>query len=134
MLKDVLARLGPRVRFVFRNFPLTEVHPHAFQAAEAAESAAAQDRFWEMHDHLFENQRRLHRSDLLRYARELGLDVERFTADLTGHAYESRVRSDFLSGVRSGVNGTPTFYVNGVRHDDSYDSATLLGALQQAAA
>jgi protein-disulfide isomerase len=132
VVKEIERILGDELRSVFRNFPLTEVHPHAFQAAEAAESAAAQDRFWEMHDHLFENQKRLHRSDLLRYARELGLDVERFTADLTGHAYESRVRSDFLSGVRSGVNGTPTFFINGLRHNGSHDLETLLSTLRAA--
>jgi protein-disulfide isomerase len=133
IVKQVQARLGGQLRFVFRNFPITTSHPHAEQAAEAAEAAAAQDRFWEMHDHLYEHQRRLGDDDLRGYADELGLDVARFSDELAEHAHAARVREDFMSGVRSGVNGTPTFYVNGVRHDDSYEFDTLLAALEDAA-
>src|SRR5207247_11208926 len=109
---------GGRLRFVFRNFPISTSHPHAQQAAEAAEAAAAQGKFWEMHDLLYENQRRLRDEDLRGYAEKLGLDVERFDEDLAEHVHAERVHEDFMSGVRSGVNGTPTFYINGDRHDD----------------
>ena len=134
IVKEVQEAMGDGLRFVFRNFPITTAHPHAEQAAEAAEAADAQGRFWPMHDHLYENQQRLNAEDLVAYADQLGLDVDRFERELTGHVHEARVREDFMSGVRSGVNGTPTFYINGVRHDDSYEFDTLLGALQRAAA
>jgi protein-disulfide isomerase len=129
IVKQVQQRLGDNLRFVFRNFPITTSHPHAEQAAEAAEEAAVQGRFWEMHDYLYEHQRNLTDTDLHNYAKALGLDVERFDNDLAQHVNEPRVREDFMSGVRSGVNGTPTFYVNGVRHDDAYDADTLVAAL-----
>jgi protein-disulfide isomerase len=132
-VKEIERILGDELRSVFRNFPLSEVHPHAFQAAEAAESAAAQDRFWEMHDRLYENQKRLGTKDLLSHAEALGLDLERIETELDEHAHEARVRSDFLSGIQSGVNGTPTFFVNGMRHNGSYDLKTLLDALRAAA-
>ena len=125
--------MGDRLRFVFRNFPITTSHPHAEQAAESAEAAAAQERFWEMHDVLYENQRHLGDDHLLSYAEQLGLDVERFGKELAEHVHAPRVREDFMSGVRSGVNGTPTFYINGMRHDDSYELETLLAALEEAA-
>jgi len=134
IIKEVQARMGERLRFVFRNFPITTSHPHAEQAAEAAEAAAAQGRFWQMHDLLFENQRRLRDQDLRAYAERLGLAVEQFDQELAEHVHAERVREDFMSGVRSGVNGTPTFYINGVRHDGSFDTETLLTALQQATA
>jgi protein-disulfide isomerase len=134
IVKEVQARMGERLRFVFRNFPISTSHPHAEQAAEAAEAAAAQGSFWEMHDVLYENQKRLRDEDLRGYAEKLGLDVERFDTELADHAHGDRVHEDFLTGVRSGVNGTPTFYINGARHDDSYDAETLLAALERAAA
>jgi protein-disulfide isomerase len=134
IIKEVQARMGERLRFVFRNFPITTSHAHAEQAAEAAEAAAGQGSFWQMHDLLFENQRRLSDEDLRAYAEKLGLDVGMFDEELAEHAHAERVREDFMSGVRSGVNGTPTFYINGVRHDDSYDVETLLAALERAAA
>lgn len=133
IVKDVQAQMGEQLRFVFRNFPIATSHPHAEQAAEAAEASAAQERFWEMHDTLYENQSRLDLDGLLANAERLGLDVERFERELADHAHADRVREDFMSGVRSGVNGTPTFYVNGVRHDDSYERETLLAALEDAA-
>ena len=133
IVKEIQEAMGDRLRFVFRNFPITTAHPHAEQAAEAAEAADAQGRFWPMHDHLYENQQRLEREDLVAYADRLGLDIERFERELEEHVHDARVREDFMSGVRSGVNGTPTFYINGVRHDDSYEFDTLLGALQRAA-
>jgi protein-disulfide isomerase len=134
IIKEVQSRMGERLRFVFRNFPITTSHPHAEQAAESAEAAASQGRFWQMHDLLYENQMRLRAPDLRDYAERLALDVERFDRELAEHAHAARVREDFMSGVRSGVNGTPTFYINGARHDDSYDIETMLAALERAAA
>ena len=132
IVKEIQSRLGESLRFVFRNFPITTSHPHAEQAAETAESAAVQGRFWEMHDLLYENQARLRDPDLRGYAENLELDLERFDKDLAEHVHAARVREDFMSGVRSGVNGTPTFYINGARHDDSYDLDTMLAALERA--
>jgi protein-disulfide isomerase len=133
IIQEVQRRMADRLRFVFRNFPISTSHPHAEQAAEAAEAAAAQGRFWEMHDLLYENQRQLTDPDLHRYAERLELDVQRFDDELADHVHAARVHEDFIGGVRSGVNGTPTFYVNGARHDDSYDAETLLSALERAA-
>jgi protein-disulfide isomerase len=134
IVKEAQERMGERLLFVFRNFPITTSHPHAERAAEAAEAAASQEKFWEMHDLLYENQRRLRDDDLRGYAEQLGLDLESFDRDLSEHVHAARVREDFMSGVRSGVNGTPTFYINGERHDDSYELETLLTALERAAA
>ena len=132
IVKDTQARLGEQLRFVFRNFPISTSHPHAEHAAEAAEAAGAQGRFWEMHDHLYENQRHLADKDLRSYAQALDLDLDLFDKELAEHVHTDRVHEDFMSGVRSGVNGTPTFFINGLRHDDSYEFETLLGALQRA--
>jgi len=133
IIKEVQARMRDRLRFVFRNFPITTSHPHAEQAAEAAEAAAIQGRFWQMHDLLYENQKRLRDEDLRAYADELGLELDSFDKELAEHVHAARVHEDFMSGVRSGVNGTPTFYVEGVRYDDSYDLGTLLAALERTA-
>ena len=133
IVKDLQARMGDKLRFVFRNFPISTSHPHAEQAAEAAEAAAAQGKFWQMHDLLYENQRHLETDDLIAYARRLGLDVPRFQRELADHVHAARVREDFMSGVRSGVNGTPTFYIDGERYEGSYDAEPLLDALKQAA-
>jgi protein-disulfide isomerase len=129
IVKEVQARLGDRLRFVFRNFPLTQSHPHAQHAAEAAEAAAAQGRFWEMHDRLYESQAALADTDLERHGADLGLDAARLAAELAAHTYAPRVREDFMSGVRSGVNGTPTFFINDLRYDDSWDADTLSAVL-----
>jgi protein-disulfide isomerase len=134
IVKEVQGRMGDRLRFVFRNFPITTSHPRAEQAAEAAEAAAGQGKFWEMHDLLYENQKRLTDPDLHGYAEQLGLDVGKFDEELAEHVHAERLREDFMSGVRSGVNGTPTFYVNGVRHDGGYRLDSLLEALERAAA
>jgi protein-disulfide isomerase len=128
--KALQQALGDDLRFAYRHFPLSQIHPHSYQAAEAAEAAGAQDRFWEMHDMLFENQRRLSAQDLLAYAGALGLELESFAADLAEHRHAPKIREDFLSGVRSGVNGTPTFFINGVRHDGGYDLASMLEAVR----
>ena len=133
IIKEVQTRMGERLRFVFRNFPIATSHPHAGQAAEAAEAAAAQGRFWEMHDLLYENQKLLRDEDLRGYAEKLELDVDLFDRELVEHVHAARVHDDFMGGVRSGVNGTPTFYINGVRYDDSYDLETLLAALERVA-
>lgn len=125
MLDNLFAQLGDRFRLVFRHFPLTQMHPHAGQAAEAAEAAAAQRRFWDMHDLLFDHQNALGDDDLVAYAAELRLDVERFGLELVQGSHRPRVQDDFLSGVRSGVNGTPTFFVNDRRHDGSWDEDSL---------
>ena len=106
------------------------MHSHAQQAAEAAEGAAGQGRFWEMHDLLYEHQRALDERSLQEYAKTLRLDESRFRTELAGHTHTSRVREDFLSGVRSGVNGTPTFFINGARHDGAWDVEALTEALQ----
>jgi protein-disulfide isomerase len=132
IVKELQERLGKRLRFVFRNFPLSTMHPYAEQAAEAAETAGAHGKFWEMHDMLYENQEALDDENLVQYASALGLDPARFTGEMTKHTQEARVREDFMSGARSGVNGTPTFFINGVRHDDSFDPATLLKAMEAA--
>lgn len=132
VVKAVQERLGDQVRFVFRNFPLAEAHPHAEHAAEAAEAAGAQGKFWQIHDLLYENQDALDDDDLVRYARALHLDVPRFVKEMKESVYIERVREDFSSGVRSGVNGTPTFFINGERHDGPFDLESLLAAIEEA--
>jgi protein-disulfide isomerase len=133
VVKEVQRRLANGLRFAFRHFPLTRVHPHAEHAAEAAEAAGAQGKFWEMHDLLFEHQNALEDEDLLLYAAFLGLDMDRFASELELGVHAPRVRDDFLSGVRSGVNGTPTFFINGRRHEGAADLQTLLAAIAAAA-
>ena len=132
IVKAVQKVLGPRLRFVYRNFPLSEAHPNAENAAEAAEAAGAQGKFWEMHDALFEHQRALQPRHLAAYAAGLGLDAERLAEELDSHVYAARVREDFRSGVRSGVNGTPTFFLNGARFDGPWDERGLLSAIEGA--
>jgi protein-disulfide isomerase len=134
MLQDILDEMRSDLLFVFRYFPMTQVHPHAETAALAAEAAGVQGRFWEMHDALFENQRALSDEDLLRYAEALDLDLGRFEEDMRTRRHFPRLREDFMSGVRSGVNGTPTFFINGARHDGSYEYPVLIRALREAAA
>jgi protein-disulfide isomerase len=129
IVDEVQRRLGDRLRFVFRNFPLTEMHPHAEHAAEAAEAAAAHGKFWEMHDTLYANQGALDDRHLAEYAASLGLKPDEIKQALAGHSHADLIREDFLSGVRSGVNGTPTFFINGVRHDGPFDLDSLLDAI-----
>jgi protein-disulfide isomerase len=130
---EILRQVGDDVRFVFRHFPLTRIHPHAERAAEAAEAAGAQGRFWQMHDMLYTHQQALEDRDLVLYADAIQLDVPRFVSELQAGVHMPRVREDFLSGVRSGVNGTPTFFINGRRHDAGYELPTLLAAVVAAA-
>ena len=129
-IERVERRLGDGVRFAFRHFPLTEIHPHALAAAPAAEAAALQNRFWNMHELLFHRQLALEDDDLRRYAAEIELDVAQFDRDRTGAAVLGRVRRDVQSGLASGeVHGTPTLFIDGVVHRGDYDAATLLEAL-----
>jgi protein-disulfide isomerase len=132
IIQAVQKRLGGKLRLVFRNFPLREMHPHAENAAEAAEAAAAQGKFWQMHDALFENQDALGLEDIARYAVEVKIDPRRFGAELETHTHAPRVREDFISGVRSGVNGTPTFFLNGTRYDGSWEEDDLVAAIESA--
>ena len=133
IVKEAKRELGNELRFVFRNFPLAEAHPHARLAAQAAEAAGAQGRFWEMHDMLFEHQDALEAEDLLAYAKSIGLDMQQFARDLADPAYTKRVRDDFRSGVTSGVNGTPTFFMNGARYDGSWaNKAAFINWLRDA--
>ena len=130
VVQELRRLMGNQMSLVYRHFPLTNVHPHAEPAAEAAEAAGAQGRFWAMHDMLFEHQDALEAEDLLAYAQAIGLDVQRFVRELADGTHRPRVREDFLSGVRSGVSGTPTFYVNGVRHEGPADLQSLLWSIQ----
>ena len=123
-------RLGGGVRFAFRHFPLTEIHPHALAAAGAAEAAALQGRFWNMHELLFHRQHELEDDDLQRYAAQLEIDLARFDHDRTGPDVLRRIRRDVESGIASGeVRGTPTLFIDGVVHLGGYDAATLMETL-----
>ncbi|MGC1213038.1 MAG: thioredoxin domain-containing protein, partial [Micromonospora sp.] len=122
------------LRFVWRHLPLSDVHPEARLAAEAAEAAAAQGKFWQMHDLLLDHHDKLNIADLLKYASDLGLDQKRFHDDLISHAHAGRIESDIGSADNSGVSGTPTFFINGRRHYGAYDIATLTAAIRVARA
>jgi protein-disulfide isomerase len=129
-IERVEKQLGDEVRFAFRHFPLTDIHPHALAAAAAAEAATLQGRFWEMHTLLFHRQPALEDDDLRQYAAELELDVEEFDRDRLGSAVLRRVARDVDSGIASGeIQGTPALFIDGVVHRGSYDAATLLEAL-----
>jgi protein-disulfide isomerase len=133
IVASILQRMGDSIRFAYRHFPLTQVHPHAQHAAEMAEAAGSRGEFWRMHDTLFQNQDALEDEDLISYAAQLGIHPDWAAHALATHTFANKVREDFMSGVRSGVNGTPTFFINGVRHDGPVDEPTLLEALQSAA-
>jgi protein-disulfide isomerase len=129
-IEQVQARRGDEVRFAFRHFPLSEIHPHALAAAAAAEAAALQERFWDMHERLFHRQKALEDEDLRAYATEIGLDVTRFDDDRRGDAVLERIRRDVRSALASHeVHGTPTLFVDGLVHRGGYDAATLLAVL-----
>ena len=130
-IRDVRKELGDNLVFVFRNFPLIEIHPHALHAAQAAEAAAEQGKFWEMHDLLFDRQRALTDANLLTYARELDLDGARFTSDSSSEVVRSRIESDVDSGESSGVRATPTLFINGRQHRGGYPAAELIDALKR---
>ena len=129
-VKLLRRHFGERVRFVFRHFPLREVHPHAELAAESAEAAGAQGKFWRMHDLLFENQRHLKAKDLKRYAELAELDIERYDYEMNDHVYLQRVQEQIASGDRSGVRATPTFFVNGSLRDVSFGLQRLQQAIE----
>lgn len=132
-IRELLALEGDELRYVFRHLPLREVHPLAQLAAEAAEAAGAQGRFWEMHDLLFSHQQELRPGDIRRYAAELELDMERFEREMRDRTYQKRVSGDVASADASGVSGTPSFFVNGRRHHGAYDLRTLTAAVEAAA-
>jgi protein-disulfide isomerase len=122
--------LGGQVRFAFRHFPLTEIHPHALSASAAAEAAAGEGRFWAMHDVLFHRQKALEDDDLRRYAAQIGLDLERFDRDRAGREVMERIRRDVVTGLATGeVQGTPTLFIDGVVHRGSFDATALIAAL-----
>jgi protein-disulfide isomerase len=125
LVQRLLKEMGANIYFVFRHFPLQESHPHAYMAATAAEAAGKQDKFWEMHDLIFEHQQQLSPETLARLAEKLHLDLEKFADDWKSESVEGKVEKDFESGVRSGVNGTPTFFLNGqpvYMFDGTYES------------
>jgi protein-disulfide isomerase len=134
IVKRVQRHFGKRLSFVFRNFPLTQIHFNAQAAAETAEFAGAQGKFWEMHDQLFENQDRLGDDLFAELATELNLDAAALQVALANGTYTARVRADFTGGVRSGVNGTPTFFINGQRHNGPADFDHLVKAIEAAIA
>jgi len=132
VIRELLESFGDDLRYVWRHLPLNDVHPHAQMAAEAAEAAAAQGAFWEMHDKLINHQDELTAPAIGRYAKELGLDVEHFWDELRGRRYAERVAEDVASADASGVAGTPSFFINGRRHQGAYDIQTLTQAVQKA--
>jgi len=134
VVRAIQPQLGDQLRFVFRNFPLTDIHPHALHAAFAAEAAAAQGKFWEMHDYIFHHQHTLEDSDLEQFAEAVGLDMQQFARDMAERPYINRIEEDLQSGIRSGVRGTPTFFINGVLYPGSWEQEPLLAAIEEASA
>lgn len=131
-VKLLLERFEEQVRFAFRNFPLVDVHPHALVAAQAAECAGAQGKFWQMHDLLFANQEHLKQKQLHGYAEQIGLDMARYTAEMDDEVYLQRVREHVEGGIKSGVRGTPGFFVNGRIQDVSFGIRSLFDAVEAA--
>jgi protein-disulfide isomerase len=130
IVNAVREHFARQLRFVFRHFPLIQIHPNAEMAAESAEFAGTRGRFWEMHDGIYENQDRLGLPLLFALARSLGLSGLELQSALASGEYESKVKADFLGGVRSGVNGTPSFFINGERHDGTYAFDDLVAAIE----
>jgi protein-disulfide isomerase len=133
IVKELIREFGnDKIRFVFRNFPLNDIHPHAQHAAEAAEASAAQNKFWQMHDYLFEHQKALDDGHLLEYAQKVGLeDIHKFKDDVSTHIYAPLIEESLKGGIDSGVEGTPTFFINGARYEDSFDLRTFSETLQK---
>ncbi len=125
IIKDIQQQLGTDLKFVFRNFPLSNVHPHAFMAAVATEAAGLQGKFWEMHDIIFENQKTLDVENIFLFAAKVGLNIERFKSDTQQTSLMDKVEKDFESGLRSGVNKTPTFFINGKKYDGDWTGGQL---------
>jgi protein-disulfide isomerase len=134
IVKRLRATLGERLRFVFRNFPLNNVHAHAGVAAQAAEAAAAQGKFWPIHDLLYAHQATLADHAMDEFALKVGLEIYQFNADLSSSRFAKRVRADFEGGQQSGVTGTPTFFINGTRYTGPKELEPLLAAIEAAAA
>jgi protein-disulfide isomerase len=130
VVKAIMKAYGKDLKFVFRNFPLSEAHPYAEAAALAAEAAGKQKKFWEMHDMIYEHQNILDGRALLEFASALGLDMKKFEKDITDSRIAEKVSSDFESGMRSGVNGTPSFFINGLKYNGSYDFESLAGSIE----
>ncbi len=130
IVKFIQRQFGNNLKFVFRNFPLKNIHPDAIRAAIASEAADLQGKYWQMHDLLFENQKRLNPHSLLLYANELNLKMDQFKTDLGNPGLEKKVLDDFYSGLRSGVNATPTFFINGDKYNDDWRSKRFLESLQ----
>jgi len=130
-VKLLLERFAGRVRFAYRHFPLEDVHPHALNAAQAAEAAGGQGKFWQMHDLLFDNQRHLKLPQLRSYAERLELDITRYTVEMDDEVYLQRVREHVDTGLRSGVRATPTFFINGAVHDTSYGMHLLVERIER---
>jgi len=130
-VKRLQKALGKRLRFVFRNFPLTQAHPYALIAAEAAEAAALHGKFWQMHDLIYENQADLEPDILPAWAEKVGLDLDEFGTAIQQGGVSKRIKEDRMSGIRRGVNGTPSFFINGTRYDGAPDYDSLLAALEQ---
>jgi protein-disulfide isomerase len=131
VVKEIMKQFGDKIYFVFRDFPLNDIHPHAQHAAEAAEAAATQDKFWQMHDYLFEHQKVLDDDHLLEYAQKVGLDTDKFKKEMSGHIYAPLINKSIKNGIDSGVEGTPTFFINGVRYEDSWDLDTFSNVLKK---
>jgi protein-disulfide isomerase len=131
VVKNIQKKMGDKLKFVFRNFPLSEMHPDALHAAVASEAAGAQNKFWQMHDMLFENQNDLSDEALINYASEIKLDIEKFKTDFETPAFTEKVESDFESGMRSGVNGTPSFFINGKKYNGDWEENYLLEYLEK---
>ncbi len=125
IVQSIMRKFGNDLKFIFRNFPLSKVHPDATAAAVASEAAGLQDKFWEMHSLLFENQQRLNNNSILNYAMKINLDMEQFKKDIQEGDLQKKVQKDFMSGLRSGVNATPTFFINGERYTESWDEETM---------
>ena len=133
IIKEVQQQLGENLRFVFRHFPTVRTHPHSLRAAEAAEAAGAQGKFWEMHDHLFTHQQALEERDLSRYARRIGLDLHRFASDMSNNAFLKQIEADYNRSLfAEHVTGTPTFYINEVRYTGATDVKSLTNAIIKA--
>ena len=132
VVQAIQQQLGDQLRFVFRNFPLTEIHPHALHAALAAEAAATQGKFWQMHDYIFHHQHTLEDSDLAQFAAAVGLEMQQYAHDMAQQRSLPHIEEDLESGERSGVQGTPMFFINGVMYRGSWEHDALLAALEAA--
>lgn len=130
IVKNIQRKLGNHLKFVFRNFPLSKIHPHAFAAAVSTEAAALQNKFWEMHDIVFENQKNLDAENIFLLAKKIGLDLEQFKNDIQQTSLTEKIKHDFSSGIRSGVNRTPSFFINGEKYEDSWEDTGLLRYLE----